>query len=147
MGLKLEGINDFKVAEEFFTQAGKDHFAEIFPPDVAALARKTFGRQDYFYVANNDNIPVGAVKFSIVGNVGQLDALVVNTELDEAKKEVVRRKLLEKFLELCHSCHRMFLWIPYQNKKAIGVYRKYGFEERYRFKNAWFANDYILMMK
>ncbi len=42
MGLKLEEVKDFNFAEEFFSQTSRDCFTEIFPPDVAVLAKKTF---------------------------------------------------------------------------------------------------------
>lgn len=146
MGIKIEKAEG-RTAEAFFRQTSINHFTEIFPPDVASLAKETFGREDYFYVAKDGEKILGAMKFSIVGRVGQLDALVIPPEFSDVKKEVIRKRLFEKFIELCHSCHKLFLWIPYQHKKAIGVYKKYGFEERFRFKNSWFGNDYILMIK
>ena len=147
MGIKIEEVTNFEEAEEFFRKTRLNTFNEIFPPEVAAIARETFGRKDYFFVARQDENIIGAMKFSITGKVGQLDAIAVPYEFDEARKDMIRSRLLEKFLDVCRTCHRLFLWIPFQHKQAIKIYKKYGFREALHAKKFWYENDYILMVK
>ncbi len=151
MGLKVEEVSGEEIAgvEKFFAQSSIGDFREFFPVAMADFAVERFGKAEYFYLAKDNDMLVGAMHFSIQGGVGQLAAIQVDRELDPIQQESIRARLFQRFVEVCREnrCHLAFVWMPRQYINAIGVYLKQGFKRVFTAKNFWYRNDFILLTK
>lgn len=151
MGLKTNIVpnGEVKEVEEFFAHSSISDFREFFPVEMAKLATDTFGKQEFFYAAKNNDLLVGAMHFSIQGGVGQLAAIQTKKDIDEAQQEKIRHNLFQQFLKICNenNCHLAFMWIPYQYRNTITTYLKQGFKKILTARNFWYKNDFLLLTK
>ena len=96
------------------------------------------------YLCTVDNNIIGFISYSIMYERAEILDIFIDIKY---RNKGYASKLIKKVLNQAHECNNISLEVDVENKNAINLYKKFGFEIKTVRKNYYDLNDAYLMVK
>mgnify|MGYP004625625589 CR=1 FL=1 len=96
------------------------------------------------YICTVDNNIIGFISYSIMYERAEILDIFIDIKY---RNRGYASKLIKKVLNQAYECNNISLEVDVENKSAINLYKKFGFEIKTVRKNYYDLNDAYLMVK